>query len=113
MMQACLHVWYALSNFDHQSDHYTFAELARYSNSTDELLISRALLYLSNPRLRVLKTCLMYEFDGMLSELPAEEAEHYSRGDQVIHPEYGEPLPEDEIILCFTPGPELDSRRGV
>lgn len=106
-MQACLHIWHALSALEHQLDHYTFGELVVLSGTHDESLVARALLYLSTPKLRVLKTCLMYEFDGNLFELPDDEVTHYWKGESVIHPEFGEPMPESEILICFTSGVRL------
>jgi len=110
VMQACLHVWHALSKRTYQLDHYSFAELAQLAGANDESLVSKALLYLANPKLKVLKTCLMYEFDGQLKELPNDEVAHYSRGESVIHPEFGEPIPASEILMCFTPGVRLQSK---
>ncbi|WP_302175067.1 hypothetical protein [uncultured Hydrogenophaga sp.] len=110
VMRACLHVWHALSNRAHQLDHYSYAELAQLADASDESLVSKALLYLANPKLKVLKTCLMYEFDGQLIELPDDEVTHYSNGEAVIHPQFGEPIPKSEIFLCFTPGARLQSK---
>lgn len=110
VMQACLHVWKALSKRDYQLDHYSFAELAQLAEASDESLVSKALLYLANPKLKVLKTCLMYEFDGQLIELPEDEVAHYSKGEAVIHPQFGEPIPESEILICFTPGLRLQHK---
>lgn len=113
VMEACLQVWHALSAQDYQLDHYTFSELAQLAKSSDEQLISRALLYLATPKLQVLGTCLMYEFDGGIFELPKDEVARYAKGEEVIHPEFGEPIPESEILLCFTPGPRLRSEGGA
>lgn len=113
VMEACLHVWHALFAQDHQLDHYTFAQLAQIAKSSDESLVSQVLLYLATPKLKVLTTCLMYEFEGGIFELPEEEVAHYAKGDEVIHPEFGEPIPESEILLCFTPGPRLRSEGGA
>jgi hypothetical protein len=113
VMEACLQVWRALSAQNYQLDHYTFAELAQIAKSNDEQLISRVLLYLATPKLSILRTCLMYEFDGGIFELPADEVAHYAKGDEVIHPELGEPIPESEILMCFTPGSRLRSGDGV
>lgn len=110
VMRACLHVWHALSKRAYQLDHYSFAELAQLAEASDESLVSKALLYLANPKLKVLKTCLMYEFDGQLIELPDDEVAHYSKGEAVIHPQFGEPIPESEILMCFTPGVRLQSK---
>jgi hypothetical protein len=110
MMRACLHIWHVLSNRAYQLDHYSFAELAKLTEATDESLVSKALLYLANPKLRVLKICLMYEFDGQLIQLPDEEVAQYSKGEVVIHPQFGEPIPESEILMCFTPGLRLQSK---
>jgi len=101
---ACLHVWQALSARESHLDHYSFDDLLQLSEQADRALVSQALLYLSNPRLKVLRTCLMYEFNGGYFELPAEEVAHYARGEGVIHPEYGEPVDESAILVCFTPG---------
>ena len=111
-MQACLHVWHALSTREHQLDHYTFAELSELSLGGEESDVSKALLYLASPKLKVLKTCLMYEFNGYFLELPDEEVAHFSRGETVIHPDLGEPLPGSEILLCFAPGAQLQ-REGT
>lgn len=111
-MQACLHVWHALSAREHQLDHYTFAELAALSQASDEADVAKALLYLVSPKLKVLKTCLMYEFNGYIFELPDEEVSHFSKGEAVIHPDLGEPLPESEILMCFAPGVRLQ-REGA
>ena len=46
-------------------------------------MLSQALLYLSNPKLKVLKTCLMYEFNGGFLELPDDEVDHYAERDAV------------------------------
>lgn len=110
VMQACLHVWHALSSREHQLDHYTFDDLVHLAQANDESLVTRALSYLATPRVRVLKTCLMYEFDGGFYELPEEEVRHYSRGEAVIHPEFGEPIPESRIMICFTPGSTLKNK---
>jgi hypothetical protein len=107
--QACLNVWQALSTRTSQKDHYTFAELTSFAGSADELSVSRALLYLASPKLKVLKTCLLYEFNEILSELPVEEVEHYARGEAVIHPEFGEPISASDILVCFVPGAQLRS----
>ena len=112
VMQACLHVWHALSSRKHQSDHYDFAELAELAQVGDESEISKALLYLASPKLKVFKTCLMYEFNGYFLELPEEEVSHFSKGEAVIHPELGDPLPKSEILLCFVPSVRLQ-REGV
>ncbi|WCM92868.1 hypothetical protein M5C99_21410 [Acidovorax sp. NCPPB 2350] len=105
--EACLAVWRALSTRDHQLDHYTFDELARLANSDSEAVVSKALLYLASPKLKVLRTCLMYEFNGGIFELPEEEVSHYSKGEDIIHPEFGTPISDSEILVCFTPGPSL------
>lgn len=110
VMQACLNVWHALSARDYQIDHYTFGELTQIAEIDDESIVSKALLYLATPKIKVLKTCLMYEFNGNLFELPDEEVEQYSKGAVVIHPEFGEPIPESDILLCFTPGTRLQNR---
>jgi hypothetical protein len=110
VMQACLQVWHALSKRAYQLDHYSFAELAQLAEASDESLVSRALLYLANPKVKVLKICLMYEFDGQFLELPDDEVARYSKGEEVIHPQFGEPIPESEILMCFTPGVRLQSK---
>lgn len=107
---ACLHVWQALSNREAQLDHYTFDDLQQFADVEDRAVVSQALLYLANPKLKVLKTCLMYEFNGGFFELPAAEVAHYSKGEGVIHPEYGEPIDESEILVCFTPGAGLNQK---
>lgn len=104
---ACLHVWKALASREAHLDHYTFDDLRRFSEQEDQGVLAEALLYLSTPRLKVLKICLMYEFNGSFLELPDGEVEHYSRGEGVIHPEYGEPIDESEILVCFTLGAGL------
>jgi hypothetical protein len=109
VMEACLQVWHALSTQDHQLDHYTFSQLAQLATSSDEQLVSQVLLYLATPKLKVLSTCLMYEFEGGIFELPEDEVAHYAKGEKVIHPEFGEPISESEILLCFLPGPRLRS----
>ncbi|WP_226858529.1 hypothetical protein [Diaphorobacter aerolatus] len=88
-------------------DHYTFDHLLHLAQAGDEAVVARALSYLATPRVKVLKTCLMYEFDGGFYELPEEEVRHYSRGEAVIHPEFGEPISESQIMICFTPGATL------
>ena len=108
-MEACLRIWHALSAREYQLDHYTFGELAELAELNDESLVSKAILYLSTPKLKVLKTCLMYEFDGNLFELPDEEVMHYSKGEAVVHPEFGEPMPASQIFMCFTSGVRLQS----
>jgi hypothetical protein len=113
IMEACLQVWHTLFAQGYQLDHYTFSELAQLTKSSDEKLVSRVLLYLASPKLKVLSTCLMYEFEGGLFELPEGEVAHYAKGEEVIHPEFGEPIPESEILLCFTPGPRLRSKDGT
>jgi hypothetical protein len=110
VMQACLHVWHALSSRKHQPDHYAFDELLQLAETSDESQVTRALSYLATPKVKVLKTCLMYEFNGGFFELPEEEVRHYSKGEAVIHPEFGEPISESEIMLCFTPGASLTSK---
>lgn len=104
---ACLHVWQALSQRRLHLDHYTFADLQEFAEVADPSLVAEALLYLSNPKLRVLKTCLMYESNGLFLELPPEEVDHYSKGEGVIHPDRGEPIDESEILICFVPGASL------
>lgn len=113
VMQACLHIWKALAARSYQLDHYTFTELAKISGESDDSLIAKALLYLTTPKIRVLKTCMMYEFDGALFELPAEEVAHYSKGKSIIHPEFGQTISESEIFICFTPGPQLLDKEGL
>ena len=110
VMRACLCVWHALSSRAYQLDHYSFAELAQLAKASDESLVSKVLLYLASPKLKVLRVCLMYEFDGQLIELPDDEVARYSEGEAVIHPEFGEPIPESEIVICFLPGARLQSK---
>ena len=99
-----------------EGNQYPFAKVPYGKGRTcetkeaDETVVSKALLYLSNPRLKILKTCLLYEFRGIYSELPSDEVDHYSKGERVIHPDYGEPLSESEILVCFTPGDSLLQR---
>ncbi len=107
---ACLRVWRALANRESHLDHYTFDYLKQLAEEGDRTVVSQALLYLSNPRLKVLRICLMYEFKGGIFELPAEEMAHYSKGEGVIHPEYGEPIDESEILICFTAGAGLQQK---
>lgn len=108
----CLCLWKALSERPFQLDHYTLDDLQKLSAESDAGVVSKALLYLANPRLKVLKTCLMYEFQGMILELPVEEMNHYAYGEAVIHPELGMPIPESEILICFTAGPELQNKEA-
>ena len=110
VMDACLNIWQTLSEREFQLDHYTFGELVELAKSNDEAVASRALLYLASPKIKVLSTCLMYEFDGGFFELPKEEISHFARGETVIHPESGSPLLESELLVCFTPGPRLQSK---
>lgn len=112
-MEACLQLYRALFSQGYQLDHYTFSELAQLSESSDKELVSQVLLYLATPKLKVLNTCLMYEFQGGLIELPEEEVDHYAKGAEVIHPQYGVPIHESEIVFCFTPGPRLRSEGGT
>lgn len=107
---ACLHVWHALTSREEHLDHYTFADLQQFAQQDDPSVVSQAILYLSNPKLKVLKTCLMYEFDGGFFELPDDEVAHYSLGEEVIHPEFGELIDESEILVCFTPGANLQKK---
>lgn len=107
---ACLHVWNVLASRTEHLDHYTFDDLRQFAEQEDPSVLSQALLYLSNPKLKVLKTCLMYEFNGGFLELPEDEVDRYSRGQEVIHPEYGEPIDESEILVCFTPGAGLKKK---
>lgn len=110
VMHACLQVWHALSSREHQPDHYTFDDLLHLTQAGDESVVARALSYLATPRVRVLEICLMYETNGGFYELPEEEVGHYSRGEAVIHPEFGEPIPESQIMICFTPGVTLKNK---
>lgn len=112
VMAACLHVWRALSARQSHLDHYTFSDLQKLAEEPDVALVSLALLYLSNPRLKILKTCLMYEFRDGYFELPDEEVAHYAKGEVVIHPEFGEPIPESEILICFTPSVGLQRKEA-
>lgn len=107
---ACLHMWRELASREVHLDHYTFDDLRQFAEQDDPAVVSQALLYLSNPKLRILKTCLMYEFNGGFFELPDDEVNHYSRGEEVFHPEYGEPIGEAEILVCFTPGACLQKK---
>lgn len=107
---ACLHVWTTLASQPEYLDHYTFDDLRQFAKQDDPSVLSQALLYLSNPKLKILKTCLMYEFNGSFLELPDEEVDRYSRGEVVIHPEYGEPLDEADILVCFIPGAALHQK---
>lgn len=107
---ACLHVWQALASRESHLDHYTFDDLQQFAEEADRTVVSQALIYLANPKLKVLKTCLMYEFNGGFFELPAEEVAHYSKGEGVIHPEYGERIDESEILVCFTAGAGLQRK---
>lgn len=106
----CLNVWKALASCEDHLDHYTFEDLRQFAEQDDPAVLSQALLYLSNPKLKVLKTCLMYEFNGSFIALPDDEVDHYSTGEEVIHPEYGQPIEESEILVCFTPGAGLQQR---
>lgn len=108
VMNACLQVWQALASSAVLLDHYTFPELQALAHEPGEALVSKALLYLSNPRLKVLKPCLLYEHHGMYLELPADEVAHYSKGAEVIHPGSGRQLSESEIVLCFAPAERLN-----
>lgn len=110
VMQACLHVWRALSAREYQLDHYTFDDLLSLAQSSDESLVTRAVSYLATPKMKVLKTCLMYEFDDGFYELPEEEVRRYSMGETVIHPQFGEPIPESRIMICFIPGATLKGK---
>ena len=112
VMEACLRVWNELSSRPYQLDHYTFGDLHEMSKATSESSVSTALLYLANPRLKVLKICLMYEFNGNVLELPDDEVQHFSRGEPVFHPEFGEAMKESEILMCFTPGARLHRVEG-
>lgn len=101
-------VWCMLTNLgDQQLDHYSFSDLKRLAAQDDETVVAKATMYLSNQRIQVLQTCLMYEVDGFFYELPEEEVKHYARGEEVFHPEFGEPIDTDDIMVCFTPGPRL------
>lgn len=108
--EACLHVWEALADRESHLDHYTFDDIQKFAEEDDRSVVAQVVLYLSNPKLKVLQTCLMYEFNGLYIELPEDEILHYSNGEEVIHPEYGEPLPESEILVCFTPGAGLQGK---
>lgn len=110
VMGACLQVWHALSSREDQPDHYTFDDLLHLTQAGDEAVVARALSYLATPRLRVLEISLMYETNGGFYELPEEEVGHYARGEPVIHPEFGEPIPESQIMICFTPGFALKNK---
>lgn len=110
VMEACLSIWRGLSGRESHIDHYTFTDLQLLANESDLEIVSKALLYLSNPHLKVLKTCLMYEYRGGYFDLPDEEVARYSNGEGVIHPELGQPLPESEILIYFQAGIGLQGR---
>ncbi len=112
VMAACLHIWRALSAQQSHLDHYTFRDLQQLAEEPDVALVSKALLYLSNPRLKILKICLMYEFRDCYFELPDDEVTHYSKGEVMIHPEFGEPIPKSEILVCFTPSVGLQRKKA-
>lgn len=104
---ACLSVFNALMTRSTHPDHYTFDDLKEFAKNAESTQFSRALLYLSTPRLKVLRTCLMYEYRGMYLELPEEELNHFSLGEAVIHPEFGEPIAKSDILICFTVAADL------
>jgi hypothetical protein len=101
---ACLRVLQALTNEEKRLDHYSFGDLLRFAAEDDQKVVARAVMYLANPSLRVLETCLMYEFRGYFYDLPKEEIQHYAKGEVVYHPELGQPLSSSEILVCFAPG---------
>lgn len=110
IQDACLHVWNALVNASTHLDHYSFSDIRRIAEVDDDKVVAQAVMYLSNPNLRVLNTCLMYEYRGYFYELPKEEANHYAKGEEVFHPELGEPISTADILVFFTPGPGLQEK---
>lgn len=107
MMDVCQKIWLRLCGESVHPDHYTFGDFRQFSNEAGDKVLARALIYLATPRLQVLQTCLMYQFNDLLLELPEEEVTHYSSGEAVIHPEFGEPIAEADLLMCFTAGRAL------
>lgn len=108
----CQTIWIRLCTESPHPDHYTFGDfrqIACENHEVNDQLLAKALIYLASPRLQVLQTCLMYEFKDTLLELPEEEVNHYASGQAVIHPEFGEPIAESDLFLCFTAGHSLRS----
>ena len=102
---ACLNIWRKLASTESHLDHYTFNDLQDFSEENDCSMVSKAITYLSNPNLKILNICLMYESsDGGFFELPSEEVNAYLRGEKMIHPDYGYPIDDTEILICFTVG---------
>jgi hypothetical protein len=110
VQQACLNILKGLKKSLNHPEHYTFRDLAALSNTDDEVVVSKALLYLAAPRIKILKARLMYEWDGFFHDLPDDEVENYSKGEEVVHPQNGEPLDSSQILISFILGDALVKR---
>lgn len=107
--EACLHVWQGLTDANTQLDHYSFNDIQRLA-AADDKVVAQVVMYLSNPNMQVLKTCLMYEYRGYYLELPKDEVQHYAKGEEIFHPELGEPISTSDILVFFTLGSCLQKK---
>lgn len=78
IVDVCQKIWAWLCSETVYPDHYTFGDFRQTSHPADDKVLAKALIYLASPRMQVLQTCLMYEFNELLLELHEEEVQHYA-----------------------------------
>ena len=108
---ACLQLWRTLSNRSTHARRYSFQDLAELSSAQDNHL-AKALVFLANPSLQVVKIKLLYESGDSAFELSEAQVRSYSRDEPILHTGSAERVDETKIQVCFAPGAML-RRAGV
>ena len=90
-------------------DHYTLGTLQQMAHVEDMQLVSQAALYLATSRIGLLEPSLMYEVNGMFIVVDRREVAEYSKGHQVVHPQSGMPMSDDDLFVVFLPGRALQN----
>jgi hypothetical protein len=96
-VSACVAVYNFLSSHPGQN-HYSFAQLREVSGTSENSLLARALTYLSNPNLNIVK--FLYFIDAGTG---MEEVEPDDEGD-LRHPFTGDVLDPADLMLGFEAG---------
>ncbi len=107
MAKACLRTWHAIALRSAQPEVYTFDELAELTGKRDVSRALQVVLYLSNPKVRVLELRLTYQSQGNSFRLSDHQVQRRFEGDVVLHPETGAPITDSDIAISFTPGSRL------
>lgn len=104
LAEICTRLYEHLLDPANRLEHFSYYQLAKIAGSHEDVILSKALQYLSSPGCRILSQLFLYfDADEVWEFESADMAEFFTEG-RFAHPRTGVEMDLDEIAVAFATG---------